>query len=529
MEAVAPSVDRAGFNWNIAAHLTWRARHRPDHVALTDGTTTHTYRELDGRASATAAFFQSRGVGPGDRVGIVAENRLDVVTTVLALARLGAVAVPTNWRLAARELEFIAGHAGMVGIVTQARFGDTCEQVAASTEVGFLVDLDDERDGGRWTPFGRAVAEFAGVDVDDHVAAEDELQRIMYTSGTTSLPKGVMISHGNVFWNGHCHMHEIGLGPDAVVLLAAPLFHVGGLDAGAMVTLFAGGTVRFATSLDVDELVATVAAEGITSLGFVPAQVIMAINAADPDPRLLDSLGLVISGGLSAEHLQTFCSRYPQVRFANGYGMTELTSGCSYSDRDVQGDPDRRACVGRPFPFMSVRVLGDDDRDLPPGQVGEFVWSGPKVCLGYWRDAEATSALFTPDGWLRTGDNGWLDENGRLYFVDRKKDMLKSGGENVATAEVEVALLEHPDIVDVGVVGVPDDRWGEVPRAFVVRRPGTTVDDGELRDHVVERLAKFKVPRDIVFVQALPRNESGKILKRELRTWSIDPTRIEPS
>ena len=522
MEAVVPAVDRAAFNWNIAAHLTWRARHRPDHVALTDGATTHTYRALDGRVSAAAAFFRSRSVRAGYRVGIVAENRLDVVTTVLALARIGAVAVPTNWRLAVPELEFIAGHAGMVAIVTQAKVGDTCEQVAAATGVEFLVDLDDERKGGRWTPFSQAVAEHSGTEVGDHVAAADELQRIMYTSGTTSLPKGVMISHGNVLWNGHCHMHEIGLESDAVVLLAAPLFHVGGLDAGALATLFAGGTVRFATSLDVGELVSNVAAEGITSLGFVPAQVIMAINAADPDPGLLASLRLVISGGITAEHLQTFCSRYPHVRFANGYGMTELTSGCSYSDLDVQGDPDRRACVGRPFPFMSVRVLGDDDRVLPAGQVGEFVWSGPKVCLGYWRDEAATAELFTSDGWLRTGDNGWLDDDGRLYFVDRKKDMLKSGGENVATAEVEVALLEHPDVVDVGVVGVPDDRWGEVPRAFVVRRADTTVDEGELRDHIAERLAKFKVPRDIVFVDALPRNESGKILKRELRTWSTE-------
>jgi fatty-acyl-CoA synthase len=521
MDAVLPAVDRAPFNWNIAAHLTWRARFRPDHVAITDGSTTYTYRELDARVSAAGAFFLDRGVGVGDRVGIVAENRLDVVTTVLALARIGAVAVPTNWRLAAPELEFIAGHAGLAGIVTQSKFAETCERVASATDVTFLVDLDDERDGGEWHSFSGLAERFDGADVADHVASADEMQRIMYTSGTTSLPKGVMISHGNVVWNGHCHMLEVGLGMADVVLLAAPLFHVGGLDAVALATLYAGGTVRFATSLDVGELVATVAAEGVTSLGFVPAQVIMAINAMAPPRDALSSLRLVISGGNTPEHVDTFRSRSPQIRFANGYGMTELSSGCSYSDYDIQDDPVRRLCAGRPFPFMSVRVLDDDDRDVPPGQVGELVWSGPKVCLGYWRDPEATAALFTSDGWLRTGDNGFVDEGGYVFFVDRKKDMLKSGGENVATAEVEVALLDHPDVVDVGVIGVPDDRWGEVPRAFVVRRPNGAVDGDQLRAHLVERLAKFKVPRDIVFVETLPRNESGKILKRELRTWDV--------
>lgn len=508
---------RAGWSWSISAAIAWHVRRRPEARALVDGSNVVTYRQLDERVSAFASFFIEQGVSQGDRIGIVAENRVDVVTSVLASARIGAVTVPTNWRLAAPELEFIARHAGLVGILTQSKFASVCETVADATSVRFLVDLDDELDEGRWNACSTIIEARLGQVVDDVPAAADGLQRIMYTSGTTSLPKGVMISHANVIWNCHCHMLEIDLGPTDVVMLAAPLFHVGGLDAGTLATLYAGGTVVFAPQLTADAVTATIEAEQVTSLGFVPAQIVTELLRVGSAGRDLSSLRMLISGGNTPEQIARFRSTYPTVRFAHGYGMTELSSGCSYSDFDIQTDDARLMTVGRPFPFMDVRVLADDDRELPAGEIGELVWIGPKVCLGYWSDPEATASLFTHDGWLRSGDYGWVDESGYVFFVDRKKDMLKSGGENVASAEVESALLRHEAVLEAAVVGVPDDKWGEVPKAFIVRRPGHEPEPAELQAHVATLLAKFKVPKHVEFVDLLPRNETGKILKRELR------------
>lgn len=509
---------RVPYSWNIADRLAWQAEKQPAAPAIISGETPMSYGQLNCRVSTLAAWFRAAGVGLGDRVCVVTENHLDVITSLLALARLGAVAVPTNWRLAEPELTYIAQHADAVGMVTQTKFLTTVRGVAAACGARFILDIEHDAAGDDIvTAIGDAIERHDGAVVPGVVAEEHDLQRIMYTSGTTSHPKGVMLSHGNVLWNCIAHTLEIGLGPHDVVMLAAPLFHVGGLDAVAMATLYAGGTVLIASSLAARDVAEAVQRHGVTSLGFMAAQTIADLARDGTDGFDMSTLRLVISGGNTPEVLSLIRNRYPKLRFAIGYGMTELTSGCSYSDYDTQDQPDKVMSAGRPFPFMTVRVVGDDDAEVDAGEVGELIWAGPKVCLGYWRDPEATAAAFTTDGWLRSGDLGLVDEAGRVFFVDRKKDMLKSGGENVASAEVEAALLKHRAVVDVAVIGVADERWDEVPKAFVVLRPGMDATFEELREHLLPLLAKFKIPKYIDFVDHLPRNESGKILKRQLR------------
>lgn len=523
-----PAPMRASWSWNFAARIAWQATRRPDAIAIVDGDSMWTYREFTQRIDSLAAWLADQGVSAGDRVCVVTENRPDVLTAILALTRLAAVPVPTNWRLARPELDYIATHAGAVGIITQTRFASPCAEVAAACDAPFVLDLDNG--SSQWDPVATGGVEVHDLDpileascgavMADVEVSEGDLARIMYTSGTTSHPKGVMLSHGNVMWNCVAHRLEIDLDADDAVLLAAPLFHVGGLDAVAMATFFAGGRVVFAPSLDAGDIAACIETHRITSLGFMAAQTVAELVRTGTEGHDTSSLRLIISGGNTPEVLTTFRARYPHVRFAIGYGMTELTSGCTYSDYETQNDPDNVLTAGRPHPFMRVRVLDDQDRDVEVGGVGELVWAGPKVCLGYWRDPEATAGAFTSDGWFRSGDLGRVDAEGRVTFVDRTKDMLKSGGENVASAEVEAALLSHRAVVDVAVIGVPDDRWDEVPKAFVVLRENHDATAAELQAHVAGLLAKFKVPKHIEFATSLPRNHSGKVLKRELREHS---------
>ena len=275
-----PSPARASWSWNLAARVTWQATRRPAAVAIVEGEQRWNYREFDRRIAALAAWFRAQGVEARDRVCVVTENRPDVLTAIFALTRIGAVPVPTNWRLARPELEYIATHAEAVGIVTQRRFVPVCVEVARASGARFCLDLDDatEHWGSEVDTTSVAIHDLAaalnssgGERVADVEVGEGDLARIMYTSGTTSHPKGVMLSHGNVIWNCIAHQLEIDLDEHDAVLLAAPLFHVGGLDAVAMATLFAGGRVVLAPSLDARDIAACVAAEGITSLGFMAA------------------------------------------------------------------------------------------------------------------------------------------------------------------------------------------------------------------------------------------------------------------
>ena len=345
----------------------------------------------------------------------------------------------------------------------------------------------------------------------------EDIHRLMYTSGTTGRPKGVMITHANVAWKNLAHLTEFGFTSADIGLVCGPLYHVGALDLTTTSLIAVGATTIihriFAAADVVDELERS----RVTTVWLAPAMVNAIMALPDIEHRDLSSVRLIINGGekMPIPLIERLQRTFPSAWFADAYGLTETVSGDTFLDRDSLVT--KLGSVGRPCLYLDLDIWDEQQRSVSPGERGEIVLRGPKVFKGYWRDPDATAAAFA-GGWFHTGDIGVRDDDGYLYIVDRLKDMIVSGGENIAGSEVERVLYEHDAVLETAVVGRPDDRWGEVPVAFVVLRQDAGATTDELVDHCRRQLARFKVPKDVVFLDALPRNPSGKVLKRELRS-----------
>jgi fatty-acyl-CoA synthase len=348
----------------------------------------------------------------------------------------------------------------------------------------------------------------------------------MYSSGTTSHPKGVPISYRNFFWKTIAHVAEFGISAADRTAMAGPMYHVGAFDLPGIGTWWVGGSLVILPRFDVPELLATIERAKPTNIWLAPAMVNAILSALRQFPELgaLDtsSIRFITGGGekMPVTLIERLLAAFPSARFADAYGLTETVSGDTFNDQ--AHTLSKIGSVGKPVLNLELKIVGPDDAPAEPGQAGEILLRGPKVVSGYWNNPEATAAAFTADGWFRTGDIGHLDSGGYLFIDDRKKDMIVSGGENVATSEVERVLYENDAVLEAAVVGMPDARWGEVPRAFIVVRPGSEITAEALIAHCRARLAGFKTPRDIVFLDALPRNPSGKVLKRDLRQRAGD-------
>jgi acyl-CoA synthetase (AMP-forming)/AMP-acid ligase II len=338
----------------------------------------------------------------------------------------------------------------------------------------------------------------------------------MYTSGTTGRPKGVMITHANLAWKNMAHMVEFGFTGDDLGLACGPLYHVGALDLTTTTLIAAGATIIIHRAFDAAAVVDELERSRVTTVWLAPAMVNAIMALPGIEQRDLSSVRVVINGGekMPVPLIERVQRTFPRAWFADAYGLTETVSGDTFLDRDSLIR--KLGSVGRPCLFLDLDIWDQKGASVPAGERGEIVMRGPKVFGGYWRDPEATAAAFA-GGWFHTGDIGVRDEDGYLYIVDRFKDMIVSGGENIASSEIERVLYEHDAVLEAAVVARPDDRWGEVPVAFVVLRDGASATGEALLAHCRSQLARFKVPKEIVFLGALPRNPSGKVLKRELR------------
>ena len=485
---------------NVATWLSRRALLSPDHVALEVGSDSFTYRVLDDRVARAAGALAGAGVARGDRVALALDNSVAYVESFLACAALGAIAVPISTRLTEAESRFLIEDAGCSLAVA--------DPVHAGLAVGEPLK-DVLLTGSTYDAARDAADPIAPIGV-----GQDDVVAIFYTSGTTGRPKGAMLTHGNFFWTNLNMVIALGLTEAERSLVVLPMFHVGGWNINTLSVWLAGGTVVLTDGFDAPRALATIADRRVTLMMGVPA--VYAMLADDPGfaGADLDSLRLCVCGGapLPVSLIERYRAR--RVPFTQGYGLTEAAPNCLFlPPEDAVA---KAGAAGRPYFFVDVQVVDDDGRPVAPGGTGEVVVAGPSVMAGYWGLPEE-SAEALRDGWLHTGDVGRIDADGVIWIVDRLKDMYISGGENVYPAEVEKVLHAHPAIAEAAVIGIPDERWGEVGRAIVVARDGAEVTADEVRSHCAEHLAKFKVPADVVFTDVLPRNATGKLLKPAIR------------
>ncbi|UXA18703.1 long-chain-fatty-acid--CoA ligase [Mycobacterium sp. SMC-4] len=496
----------------VADIIRVHGRRRPEAPALIVDDQVITFGDLDTRSSRAAQAFAAAGIGPGDRVAFVEKNGAEFFDVVFGLAKLGAVGVPVNWRLAAPEIRHILRDSGAVAVVVGADFFDHLEAIEDDIEATVLALGAHPR----WPDFTKWVAGHPAVDPGVRTAADD-LVFLMYTSGTTGRPKGVMLSNANYV----CKTGGVAAGPwqlssDAISLAVMPLFHMAG-SGWVFAGLWEGAATVVLRDVVPAQILDAVVRHRVTNMLLVPSVIASLLDTPGVRSADFSALRVIVYGAspISDDVLLRGIDRFGGI-FAQVYGMTETTGSITQLDGAEHLPPLLRSC-GRPYPWVEVRVADADGADVPLGSVGEVWTRSAQNMLGYWNDPDATAATLTADGWLRTGDAGYLDADGYLYLHDRVKDMIVSGGENVYPAEVENVLMTHPKVADAAVIGVPDQRWGEAVKAVVVPVADTALDGPELIEFARARLGGFKLPKSVDFVDALPRTPSGKVLKRALR------------
>ena len=493
--------------------LARTARRYPDKLALVFEDERRTFAELDQRVNRLANALVARGVGRGDKVAILMQNHLEVVESYLACAKSGAWAVPLNFRLAPPEIAYIVENSESRGVISDEPLAEAGAAAAAGLRF-HITSAPHCPDGAEGY---EAVLAAAPADEPDVLVEEADVAFLMYTSGTTGLPKGAMLTHRNLVANTVHWIIETQATSDDVWLSGTPLFHVGALS-GVLPFLYLGATdvILPVGSFDPAYALGRMRDLKVTMCYFVPSQ--WQLICQSPAARSIDTsaLRMAMWGAAPAtrETLELLTSTFPNVGIFAAFGQTEMSPNTAFlKDADALR---KIGSVGKPAIGVETRIVDDQGRDVAPMEVGEIVYRGPTVMQGYYKNADATAEAFQ-DGWFHSGDLVRTDEEGFLYVVDRKKDMIISGGENIYAAELESVLESHPAVSAAAVVGVAHPRWGETPVAVVVKVPDRDVNEQELIDLCRQQLASYKKPSAVVFRDTLPRNATGKVLKRVLR------------
>ena len=501
----------------------------PDKLAVVAGDLRVSYAEFDAAVNRAAHALAGRGLAKGDRLALLSHNCWQYVLLAFATARLGVILVPVNFMLGAEEIAFILRHSGARGMVAKAGLAGTAEKAlaAAGTEGGIRG----------W--IGSGVSPAAGwEDVDpwwqsgddtmpDVPIADDDPLRLMYTSGTESRPKGVMLSSRSLISQYVSCALDGGMSADDIEVHALPMYHCAQLDCFFCVDVYLGATSIILPGPDPAALLATIARERVTKLFCPPTVWISLLRHPDFDGTDLSSLrkGYYGASPMPVEILRELQRRLPDVLLWNFYGQTEMAPLATILSPHEQLE--RAGSAGRAALNVETIVVDGDGHRLPPGEVGEIAHRSPHAALGYYHDEDKTAEAFR-GGWFHSGDLGVLTEDGYLSVVDRKKDMIKTGGENVASREVEEAIYELNGVAEVAVFGISHPHWVEAVTAVVVPKDGVTVTVEDINTHVKSRLAGYKRPKYVVLSDALPKNPSGKILKRELRQQHANLAAAEP-
>ena len=494
------------------------SKERGNAVAIIQDDFRQTWAELDERSNRVANALATAGVGAHDRVAFIDKNGYEYFEVLFGAAKLNAVTVNVNWRLAPPEVAWIVNNAEAKVFFVGEEFADAAKTIrdCVPNGVTFVCLGDDDRFESYESWISEDTSDPGALPTGADVAFQ------MYSSGTTGRPKGVMLSNNNLFASATGANETWGLKETSVSLVAMPLFHMGGAG-WAMVGMINGAASVIVRDIDPAGLIATIGKERVTHAFLVPAvlqSMLMTPNVAEADHSSLEMLvygAAPITEEVLAAAIRTFGCDFAQV-----YGLTETTGViATLAPEDHHSDGPKSHLLrsaGTANPNVELKIVDPDSfEEVPTGQVGEVITRSGQNMIGYWKDTEGTAATYVDGDWFRTGDIGYFGENGYLYIHDRVKDMIVSGGENVYPAEVENVLMKHPGIADVAVIGVPDERWGESGKAIAVRAAGDDSTAEEIIAFAREQLAAFKVPKSIDFIEEIPRNPSGKTLKKELR------------
>ena len=499
-------------NFNVAAQVIKQAEQNPSNTAIIFEGKTTTYGEFASRVRKQAGVLRSRGVCVGDRVGFLGFNQPGFIETMFATISLGAVFVPLNFRLTGEELAFIIGDAGVHSLIVDPELTEVIDSVRDRLPCHHYFAVEG-------TPPGYDCLEQATADAEAtsdiaSSSAHDTLL-IMYTSGTTGLPKGAMLTHGNIVWNNVNANLAFGAKNTDVLLTAAPLFHIGGLNVMTISAFQMGSPLVLLRHFDPEAVLAAIERHKVTHMFGAPAMFLFMSQHPAFSKTDLSSIDILIVG--AAPCPESLISLYGErgISFCQGYGLTETSPFASFLG--PQRCLEKLGSAGLPPVHTDIRIVDGSNSPVAANERGEICIKGPNIMKGYWNRPDATASAIDELGWFHSGDVGYLDEEGYLYICDRLKDMVISGGENVYPAEVESVLFEHPAVAEVAVIGLPDDTWGEAVTAVAALVPDTDLTLAELRGFAEAKLARYKLPLRLHLVDALPRNPAGKVLKFQLR------------
>ena len=508
---------------NIGSLLTKSARSFPENLAIAYGSKASTYAEFNARANRLANGLNSLGVRQGDNVAVLMYNCPEMLESMFACFKAGCGTIPINFRLHPREFAFIINHSEAKVVIISPEFSEAIIDLRDDMpQVDYIISVSDAQ-----APFldYESVLAAESDQFEDAEVAPDDVAWLFYTSGTTGQPKGAMLTHRNLLgmtMNFYADMCP-GFGPNDVALHAAPLSHGSGCYALPTIGKAAANVILDTKSFDSEQVLKTIEARRVTTMFAAPTMIKLLIDSPAVDLYDHSSLKALNYGGapmLVEDMIQAMEKLGPCLVQLYGQAESPMTiTYLSHDDHVLNGNPDqmrRLASAGIPRTDVEVKIVDADDNELPPGETGEIITRSDLVMKGYWRDPEATAETLR-NGWLHTGDVGYIDESGYLFLMDRSKDLIISGGENIYPREIEEVIVQHSAVREVAVIGVPDPTWGESIKAVVSLVPEREITEQELIDFCSDHIARYKRPKSIDFVEELPKNNYGKILKRELR------------